>query len=61
MGSLLEISWGGQEPLTLEGGVTRTFIEDGDKLTLRGHAKGDGYRIGFGECTGTILPALVPN
>ncbi|MEP0945004.1 MAG: fumarylacetoacetase [Rhizobiaceae bacterium] len=58
LGSLLEISWGGQKTLTLEGGETRTFIEDGDKLTLRGHAQGEGYRIGFGECTATILPAI---
>ncbi len=57
-GSLLEISWGGQEPLTLDGGQTRTFIEDGDTLTLSGWAQGDGYKIGFGECTGTILPAI---
>lgn len=57
-GSLLELSWGGKEPLVIEGGVTRTFLEDGDRLTLRGHAQGDGYRIGFGECTGAILPAV---
>lgn len=57
LGSLLEISWGGKEPLTLDGGETRTFIEDGDTMVLRGHAQGDGYRIGFGECRGSILPA----
>jgi fumarylacetoacetase len=57
-GSLLELSWGGAEPLTLSTGEQRSFIEDGDTLTLRGWAQGDGYRIGFGECTGTILPAL---
>lgn len=56
-GSLLELSWGGKEPLTLETGEERTFIEDGDELTLTGYAAGDGYRIGFGECTGKILPA----
>lgn len=55
-GSLLEMTWGGENPLDL-GGETRTFIEDGDTLTLRGHAQGDGYRVGFGACTGTILPA----
>jgi fumarylacetoacetase len=54
---LLELSWGGKEPLALDNGDTRTFLEDGDRLTLRGHAQGDGYRIGFGGCTGTILPA----
>ncbi len=57
-GSLLELSWGGKEPLTLDTGETRTFLEDGDTLTLKGAAKGDGYTIGFGSCTGTILPAL---
>ena len=34
------------------------FVEDGDTLTLKGAAKGDGYTIGFGDCTGTVLPAL---
>ncbi|RUS61011.1 fumarylacetoacetase [Pseudorhodobacter sp. E13] len=57
-GSLMELSWGGKEPITLDGGETRSFIEDGDRLTLRGHAQGDGYRVGFGDCTGRILPAL---
>jgi fumarylacetoacetase len=56
-GSLLELSWGGKEPLTLDSGETRSFLEDGDTLTLNGHAQGDGYRIGFGECSGTVLPA----
>ena len=56
-GSLLELSWAGQEPLTLDTGETRTFLEDGDVLTLRGAAHGVGYKVGFGACTGTILPA----
>lgn len=57
-GSLLELSWNGKEPVELDGGATRTFLEDGDRLTLRGHAQGEGYRIGFGECTGTVRPAI---
>jgi fumarylacetoacetase len=57
-GSLLELSWGGKEPLTLDTGDTRTFIEDGDTITLTGTARGDGYQIGFGTCTGTVQPAL---
>ncbi len=57
-GSLLELSWGGKEPLTLETGETRSFLADGDTLALSGHAQGDGYRIGFGPCSGTLLPAL---
>ncbi|WP_372572729.1 fumarylacetoacetase [Ruegeria jejuensis] len=57
-GSLLELSWGGKEPMTLESGEIRSFIEDGDTLTLKGSAQGDGYVIGFGDCVGTVLPAL---
>lgn len=55
-GSLLELSWGGKEPIGITGG-TRTFIEDGDTLELRGHAQGNGYRIGFGTCTGQVISA----
>lgn len=57
-GALLEITWAGAEPIELNGGDIRTFLEDGDTVTLRGAAKGDGYTIGFGDCTGTILPAV---
>lgn len=57
-GSLLELSWGGKEPLTLDTGEERSFIADGDTLTLKGAAKGKGYTIGFGDCTGTVLPAF---
>lgn len=56
-GSLLELSWGGKEPFAITGG-SRSFIEDNDTLTLRGAALGDGYRIGFGTCTGKVIPAL---
>ncbi|MCR9107352.1 fumarylacetoacetase [Marivita sp. XM-24bin2] len=55
-GSLLELSWGGKEPITLDTGETRSFVEDGDTLTLRGHAQGSGYRVGFGACSGTVRP-----
>ncbi|WP_085796224.1 fumarylacetoacetase [Falsiruegeria litorea] len=57
-GSLMELSWAGREPFALETGETRGFIEDGDTLTLRGNARGDGFTIGFGDCTGQILPAV---
>jgi fumarylacetoacetase len=57
-GSLMELSQAGREPFTLETGESRGFIEDGDTLTLRGAAKGDGYQIGFGDCTGTILASV---
>ncbi|WP_028231454.1 fumarylacetoacetase [Paraburkholderia mimosarum] len=57
-GSLLELTWNGKNPLELKSGGTRAFIEDGDELTLAGWCQGDGYRVGFGACTGKILPAL---
>jgi fumarylacetoacetase len=57
-GSLLELSWNGTEPFALDGGETRAFLDDGDRLTIRGHARGNGYRIGFGECTGVVLGAV---
>ncbi len=55
-GSLLELSWGGRDPLHLPGGITRTFLENGDSLTMRAWAEHDGLRIGFGEVTGQICP-----
>jgi fumarylacetoacetase len=57
-GALLELTWGGQEPLTLDTGETRRFLEDGDTLSLHGTAQGDGYQIGFGPCSGQVLPSL---
>lgn len=56
-GSLLELTWNGTRPLQLAGGGVRTFIEDGDELTLAGWSQGDGYRVGFGLCAGTIVKA----
>lgn len=57
-GSFLELSWSGQEPVTLDDGTTRTFLEDGDTVTLRATAPGPaGSVVGLGECTGTIRPA----
>jgi fumarylacetoacetase len=56
-GSLLELGWNGAEPVELGDGVSRSFLEDGDSLAMRGWCQGDGYRIGFGEVEGTILPA----
>jgi fumarylacetoacetase len=57
-GSLLEISWNGTEPVELASGIVRTFLEDGDSLVMRGWCQGDGYRVGFGEVEGTIVPAV---
>jgi fumarylacetoacetase len=57
-GSLLELTWNGQRPFTLEDRTVRTFIEDGDTILMKGYAQKDGVRIGFGECKGKIWPAL---
>ncbi|MDB5563556.1 MAG: fumarylacetoacetate hydrolase [Tardiphaga sp.] len=56
-GSLLEISWNGTEPVELPGGIKRSFLEDGDSLSFHGWCQGNGYRIGFGEVEGTIVPS----
>lgn len=56
-GSLLELTWNGQRPLSLKDGIQRQFLDDGDTLILKGYAQRDGVRIGFGECAGKILPA----
>ncbi|MBN8677073.1 MAG: fumarylacetoacetase [Chitinophagales bacterium] len=57
-GSLLELSWGGKNPLNMADGSTRTFLQDGDTLTIRGWAGENGAKIGFGEVSGAVLPAL---
>jgi fumarylacetoacetase len=58
-GSLLELTWNGSEPLTLADGSSRTFLEDGDTVTLRAWAPGPGgSRVDLGEVTGTIAPAV---
>lgn len=57
-GSLLELTWNGSRPLQLSDHAQRSFIEDGDTLILRGHAERNGVHIGFGLCSGKILPAL---
>nr|WP_315592844.1 fumarylacetoacetase [uncultured Cupriavidus sp.] len=56
-GSLLETTRNGAEPVALADGVKRGFLEDGDTVTMSGWCQGDGYRVGFGDVTGTILPA----
>jgi len=58
-GSLIELTWNGQEPLTLDDGSTRDFLQDGDTVAITGWSPGaDGVRIGLGEVVGTITPAL---
>ena len=56
-GSMLELTWRGQHPIKLKDGSTRKFINDHDTVIMRAHCKNDEVRIGFGECTGKILPA----
>lgn len=56
-GSMLELSWGGKNPLILEDGTERSFLEDGDTLTIRGYAEKEGSRVDFGEVSNTVLPA----
>jgi fumarylacetoacetase len=57
-GCMLELTWRGANPLKLPNGETRKWLEDGDTLTVTGWCQGDGYRIGFGEVSGRILPAV---
>src|SRR6267154_1097498 len=56
-GCMLELTWRGANPLKLPNGETRRWLEDGDRLTITGWCQGDGYRVGFGEVSGCILPA----
>lgn len=56
-GSLLELAWGGKQPLTLASGEQRSALEDGDTLTITGWAERNGVRIGFGGCSGTVVPS----
>ncbi|NJO23661.1 MAG: fumarylacetoacetase [Sphingomonadales bacterium] len=58
LGSLLELAWGGKEPIALSGGEKRAFLADGDTVTFQGWCQGQGYRVGFGECAGKVLPAI---
>ncbi|MGP5495147.1 fumarylacetoacetase [Psychrobacter celer] len=57
-GSMLEIAWNATKPVTLAGGETRSFIEDGDTVIMKGYSEKDGVRVGFGEVRGKVLPAL---
>ncbi len=59
-GSMLELSWGGKNPVKLNDGSERTFINDGDTVTMRGHCKNEHVRIGFGEVSSKLLPVFQP-
>jgi fumarylacetoacetase len=56
-GCMLELTWRGANPLKLPGGEERKWLEDGDELSITGWCQGDGYRVGFGEVRGLVLPA----
>ena len=57
-GSMLEITWRGTKPIAMTDGSERKFIQDGDTVILRGWCQGTDYRIGFGEASGVVLPAI---
>ena len=59
VGSLMELTKAGREVVSLESGEQRTFLQDGDEVIFTAHANAPGrVRIGFGECRGTVTPAL---
>lgn len=55
-GSMLELCWKGTRPITLKDGTIRKFLQDGDEVIIHGYCVGDGYKVGFGSCTGKLLP-----
>lgn len=56
-GSMLELTWRGQNPITLNNGEERKFIDDNDTVTMKAWAEKDGIRVGFGEVSGKIIPS----
>ncbi|KAI8889113.1 fumarylacetoacetate hydrolase [Backusella circina FSU 941] len=58
-GSLLEITWSGKDTIQFENGISRQFLQDGDEVKITGGCEADGYRIGFGDCHGKILPSAL--
>ena len=54
---MLELCWKGTREVAIGDGLTRTFLVDGDEVILSGYCEGDGFRIGFGDCVGKVLPA----
>jgi fumarylacetoacetase len=57
-GSMLELSWRGSKPVVLGEGVERKFLKDGDDVIMTGFCEGEGFRVGLGECSGRLLPAI---
>lgn len=56
-GSMLELTWQGKNPIAMPDGTERKFIQDNDTVVIKGYCEKNGIRIGFGECSGKILPA----
>ena len=61
LGCLLEKTWNGTKPMKFADGAERLYLEDGGTVTLRGYCQGPGYRVGFGECIGQVLPSSEPS
>ncbi|MGB5555115.1 MAG: fumarylacetoacetase, partial [Flavobacteriaceae bacterium] len=59
-GSLLELAWQGTKPIRLNNGDDRTFVQDGDVITMRGYCTKNGVRLGFGELSTKLLPVFKP-
>jgi fumarylacetoacetase len=57
LGSMLELTFNGENPIKLPGNEERKFLEDGDTVIMSGYCQGEGYRVGFGEVKGKVLPA----
>lgn len=54
---MLELSWRGSKTVDIGNGETRKFLQDGDEVVMTGYCQGEGYRVGFGLCTGKVLPS----
>lgn len=54
---MLELSWKGTMPVSMQDGTTRKFLQDNDEVIIRGYCVGDDYKVGFGQCAGKLLPA----
>jgi len=59
-GSMIELTWAGQNPLKMKDGSERKFIQDNDTVIMRGYCEKDGTRIGFGEVSTELLPVYKP-
>lgn len=56
-GSMMELAWRGTKPIVFDENISRTYIEDGDEIIFRAYCQGQNYRVGFGQCSGVVLPS----